>query len=120
MAAAERSSPETLETPLVRAISSRMLLFFVIGDVLGAGIYALVGEVGGRVGGAIWAFIYATVWSAGLAAWRQLYLRSPFAATVVLGTLVIALAGYVTWQIRRRPGVGAGHRVPPRHELDLQ
>nr|WP_294692867.1 VTT domain-containing protein [uncultured Friedmanniella sp.] len=72
------------------------------------------------VGGAIWAFIYATVWSAGLAAWRQLYLRSPFAATVVLGTLLLALAGYVTWQIRRRPGVGAGHRVPPRHELDLQ
>jgi amino acid transporter len=32
-----------------------MLLFFVIGDVLGAGIYALVGTVGGRVGGAIWA-----------------------------------------------------------------
>ncbi len=32
-----------------------MLFFFVIGDVLGAGIYALVGEVGGKVGGAIWA-----------------------------------------------------------------
>jgi amino acid transporter len=32
-----------------------MLVFFVIGDVLGAGIYALVGEVGGKVGGAIWA-----------------------------------------------------------------
>jgi amino acid transporter len=31
-----------------------MLLVFVIGDVLGAGIYALVGEVGGKVGGAIW------------------------------------------------------------------
>jgi basic amino acid/polyamine antiporter, APA family len=40
---------------LRRAISRRMLLFFIIGDVLGAGIYALVGEVGGRVGGAIWA-----------------------------------------------------------------
>jgi amino acid transporter len=40
---------------LLRAISGPMLLFFVIGDVLGAGIYALVGEVGGRVGGAIWA-----------------------------------------------------------------
>ena len=25
-----------------------------MGDVLGAGIYALVGEVGSRVGGAIW------------------------------------------------------------------
>src|SRR3712207_8002856 len=26
-----------------------------VGDVLGAGIYALVGEVGGRIGGAVWA-----------------------------------------------------------------
>lgn len=32
-----------------------MLLLFVLGDVLGAGIYALVGEVVGRVGGAAWA-----------------------------------------------------------------
>src|SRR4051812_29600630 len=40
---------------LKRAISGPMLLFFVMGDVLGAGIYALVGAVGGRVGGAIWA-----------------------------------------------------------------
>jgi APA family basic amino acid/polyamine antiporter len=39
---------------LKRAISGRMLLLFVLGDVLGAGIYALVGEVGDRVGGAIW------------------------------------------------------------------
>ena len=41
--------------PLERAISRRMLTFFVIGDVLGAGIYALVGEVGAKTGGAIWA-----------------------------------------------------------------
>jgi basic amino acid/polyamine antiporter, APA family len=40
---------------LRRGISRRMLLFFIVGDILGAGIYALVGEVGGRVGGAIWA-----------------------------------------------------------------
>ena len=39
-----------------------MLLALVGGDVLGAGIYALVGEVGGRVGGAIWtAFLLALV-----------------------------------------------------------
>ncbi len=43
------------DTPLQRAISPRMLLLVIVGDVLGAGIYALVGEVGGRVGGAIWA-----------------------------------------------------------------
>jgi amino acid transporter len=42
------------EAGLKRAIGRNMLLFFVVGDVLGAGIYALVGEVGGRVGGAIW------------------------------------------------------------------
>src|SRR3712207_6346246 len=42
-------------TPLKRAIGRNMLLLFVVGDVLGAGIYALVGEVAGRVGGAAWA-----------------------------------------------------------------
>ena len=41
-------------TPLRRAITRNMLLVFVLGDVLGAGIYALVGEVGAEVGGAIW------------------------------------------------------------------
>lgn len=42
------------EGPLRRAISRRMLLFFILGDVLGAGIYALVGEVAGEIGGAVW------------------------------------------------------------------
>ena len=47
---------------LTRAISKNVLLLLVVGDVLGAGIYALVGEVGGRVGGAIWAaFLFALV-----------------------------------------------------------
>ena len=32
-----------------------MLIFFVLGDILGAGIYALVGGVGAETGGAIWA-----------------------------------------------------------------
>lgn len=42
------------ETPLRRVLGTRTLLLFVVGDVLGAGIYALVGEVGAEVGGAIW------------------------------------------------------------------
>jgi basic amino acid/polyamine antiporter, APA family len=42
------------EGPLNRAITRNLLLLLVVGDVLGAGIYALVGKVGGRVGGAIW------------------------------------------------------------------
>ncbi len=32
-----------------------MLTFFILGDILGAGIYSLTGQVGGDVGGAIWA-----------------------------------------------------------------
>ncbi|MBJ7518688.1 MAG: APC family permease [Solirubrobacteraceae bacterium] len=47
--------PATPATPLNRAITRPMLVVFIVGDVLGAGIYALVGEVGGKVGGAIWA-----------------------------------------------------------------
>lgn len=43
------------EPTLHRAISRRMLVVFIVGDVLGAGIYALVGAVAGKVGGAIWA-----------------------------------------------------------------
>jgi amino acid transporter len=39
---------------LDRVISQRMLLVFVLGDILGTGIYALVGEVAAEVGEAIW------------------------------------------------------------------
>ncbi|HEU5475431.1 MAG TPA: APC family permease [Actinophytocola sp.] len=47
------------ETPtgqpaLKRAIGPKLLFFFVIGDVLGTGIYALTGSVAGRIGGALW------------------------------------------------------------------
>ena len=43
------------ETKLARNVGPVMLLLFIVGDMLGGGIYALVGEVGGEVGGAIWA-----------------------------------------------------------------
>ena len=33
---------------LARAITPKLLLLFIVGDILGGGIYALVGEVGGR------------------------------------------------------------------------
>jgi basic amino acid/polyamine antiporter, APA family len=41
-------------TALKPAITRKMLLFFIVGDILGGGIYALVGEVGDKVGGAFW------------------------------------------------------------------
>ena len=39
---------------LARAITPRLLLFLVVGNVLGAGIYAIVGEVVGEAGGLSW------------------------------------------------------------------
>jgi amino acid transporter len=42
------------ETRLNRVITRPMLTFFILGDILGAGIYALTGQVAGDVGGAIW------------------------------------------------------------------
>ncbi|MCB0857190.1 MAG: APC family permease [Solirubrobacterales bacterium] len=49
------SDPISSDPPLRRAISGKLLFLFVLGDVLGAGIYALVGEVAGEVNGAVWA-----------------------------------------------------------------
>ena len=40
--------------PLVRAIGPKLLIFFIIGDILGTGIYATTGKVAGKVGGALW------------------------------------------------------------------
>ncbi|MBT2264345.1 APC family permease [Rhodococcus erythropolis] len=39
---------------LARAITGPLLFLFILGDVLGAGIYALVGVIAGEVGGAVW------------------------------------------------------------------
>ncbi|MEU7524973.1 APC family permease [Saccharothrix sp. NPDC042600] len=39
---------------LNRAIGPKLLLFFVVGDILGTGIYALTGNVAGKIGGALW------------------------------------------------------------------
>lgn len=41
-------------TPLKRAIGPKLLLLFVVGDILGTGIYANTGAVAGRIGGALW------------------------------------------------------------------
>ena len=54
MATAPTQPAPGADPPLKRAISRNMLLLFVIGDVVGGGIYTLVGKVGGEVGGLVW------------------------------------------------------------------
>ena len=40
---------------LKRALGPKLLLLFIVGDILGTGVYALTGDVAGEVGGAAWA-----------------------------------------------------------------
>ena len=61
----EHVSHATEHPELRRSIGPLLLLFFIVGDIVGGGIYALVGEVGAEVGGAIWtAFLLALILAA--------------------------------------------------------
>ncbi|MFI5494141.1 APC family permease [Actinoplanes sp. NPDC051859] len=55
---AEAGSPETDQATgqpaLNRVIGPGLLLLFVVGDILGTGVYALTGKVASEVGGAVW------------------------------------------------------------------
>ena len=74
------------QTDLKRAIAPRVLLLFVLGDILGTGIYALVGEVGGEVGGAIWAALLVALVLAFFtaASYSELVTKYPKAAGAAL------------------------------------
>ena len=45
---------DATDTKLKRAIGPGLLLLFIVGDVLGTGIYALTGKVAEEVGGMVW------------------------------------------------------------------
>ena len=85
--AADASSGEQ-ETKLARRVGPVLLLFFIVGDILGGGIYALVGEVGAETGGAIWtgfltAFILAALTACSYAELVSKYPRAAGAALYV-------------------------------------
>lgn len=73
-------------TALRRTIGRRVLVLFVVGDILGAGIYALTGKVAAEVGGMVWlpfvcAFVLATLTAT---AYAELVGRYPKAAGAAL------------------------------------
>ncbi|MCJ1672059.1 MULTISPECIES: APC family permease [unclassified Rathayibacter] len=60
------TSEKTAPPELKRVLGPKLLLLFVVGDILGTGIYALTGQVASEVGGAAWlpfviAFVVATL-----------------------------------------------------------
>lgn len=42
------------ESELKRVIGPKLLLFFIVGDIIGAGIFAITGDVASEVGGVAW------------------------------------------------------------------
>lgn len=52
--AGQAPAPHQGATALSRTVSGKLLYVFILGDVLGAGVYALVGIMAGEVGGAVW------------------------------------------------------------------
>jgi len=71
---------------LKRSITARQLYFYVLGDVLGSGIYVLVGLVAAAVGGAFWLAFLAGVAIATITglAYAELATKYPLAAGVSL------------------------------------
>ena len=52
----ERAPEERPEgrTELKRVMGPKLLLLFIVGDILGAGIYAVTGQMAAIVGGLVW------------------------------------------------------------------
>ncbi|RWX81762.1 amino acid permease [Neorhizobium lilium] len=48
------TEPAEQPTELKRVMGPGLLLLFIIGDILGTGIYALTGQVAAKVGGVVW------------------------------------------------------------------
>ncbi|WP_405177423.1 APC family permease [Nocardia sp. NBC_01377] len=88
MADVTAGSGTTPEPELKRVMGPGLLLLFIIGDILGTGIYALTGKVANQVGGAVWvpflvAFLVALVTGF---SYLELVTKYPHAAGAALYT----------------------------------
>jgi amino acid transporter len=79
---------DEVPTELNRVIGGKLLFFFVVGDILGTGIYALIGNVAGEIGGALWVPFVGAFMVAFLTAFSYLELvgKYPRAAGAALYT----------------------------------
>ncbi|MYT82357.1 amino acid/polyamine/organocation transporter, APC superfamily [Streptomyces sp. MnatMP-M77] len=99
-----RSTPPAKDssTPLKKSLTTSLLYFFILGDVLGAGVYVLVGQVAAESGGAVWAPLLVALCLALLtaASYAELVTKYPRAggashyATLAYGPLLGFLAGF--------------------------
>ena len=76
------------KTELKRVMGTKLLLLFIVGDILGTGVYALTGQVAGEIGGAAWAPILLAFAVATITAlsYLELVTKYPQAAGAALYT----------------------------------
>jgi APA family basic amino acid/polyamine antiporter len=91
---------ESRPSSLKRVIGRRMLLLFIIGDILGAGIYVLVGRVAGHVGGMLWlpfllAFVLAVLTAAAYSELAGKYSQAAGAALYVSKAFKIPFVTFI-------------------------
>jgi basic amino acid/polyamine antiporter, APA family len=89
------------EPGLRRVMGPKLLLFFVLGDVLGAGVYAVTGVVAGHVGGMAWLPFVLAFSVAALTAlsYVELVTRFPRAAGAALYTHEAFRIHFVTFLV---------------------
>lgn len=93
-----------------------LLLLFIVGDILGAGVYAVTGRLAGQVGGVAWLpFLRAPTFVPVLGAVACLYLLGPWARLeadmiqykIAAGMLAV---GVVLWLITYAANRAEGRR----------
>jgi amino acid transporter len=86
----EQAVAEREEQPqeLKRVLGPKLLLLFIVGDILGAGVYAVTGDIAGEVGGLAWLPFFIAFAVATLTAFSYLELvtKYPHAAGAALYT----------------------------------
>jgi amino acid transporter len=87
MTTTQHDTTRTDDQPeLKRVLGPKLLLLFIVGDILGTGIYAVTGQVANQVGGAVWvpflvAFVVAMITAF---AYLELVTKYPQAAGAAL------------------------------------
>ena len=102
MATISRDREQDRSAPLAREVSTLLLFVFILGDVLGAGVYVLVGEVAGASGGAVWVPLVLALLMAMLTAGSYAELATRFRraggashyATLAFGSFAGFLVGF--------------------------
>ena len=84
----ERHTEQEGHGELKRVMGPKLLLLFIVGDILGAGVYAVTGDIAGEVGGVAWlpflvAFAIATLTAF---SYLELVTKYPHAAGAALYT----------------------------------